>query len=212
MELTGLLPAIIVEYLPELALAGALAWGAGLRLYFVVFLFGLAGQMQWWELPGHLEVLEHPIVIGAAGFMAIIELFADKVPFLDSVWDAAQTLIRIPAGAILAGMVFGDSEAAIALAAALLGGGITATTHFSKSGTRAAANASPEPLSNIVMSIIEDVLVVAGSWLAVTYPIVFLALLLIFLAIAVLLVRWIIRGIKRIRNARWPGSPPQAPA
>lgn len=196
------IPAQFLEYLPELAIAGALAWGAGLRLYFVVFAFGLAGAMGWWDLPTHLEVLQNPLVIGAAGIMAAVELLADKIPFLDSVWDAAHTFIRIPAGASLAAATFGDSGAAVALAAALLGGTLTAATHFGKAGTRAAANASPEPFSNVLLSVGEDVAVLGGSWIAINYPLTFLGLLLIFVVILILLLGVIIRGLSKLLKAK----------
>ena len=196
------LPEPLVRHLPELALAGALAWGAGLRLYLVVFLFGLLGRMGWWPLPEHLSVLAHPLVLGASGFMAAVELFADKLPWLDSLWDGLHTFVRIPAGAALAAAVFGDSGAAVALAAGLLGGTLTATTHFAKSGTRAAVNTSPEPFSNVAVSLGEDALVLGGVWLAVEYPLLFLAALVLFLVAAVLLIRLILRGLRRLFGAR----------
>lgn len=203
-------------HLPELALAAALAWGAGLRLYLVVFALGLAGYGGWWPLPEHLQVLAHPVVMSAAGFMALVELLADKLPWLDSLWDLLHTLIRIPAGAALAAAVFGDAGAATALAAALLGGSLTAATHLAKSGTRAAVNTSPEPFSNAALSLSEDVLVLAGAWLAVEHPMAFLALLAVFLLLAVLLLRMILRGLRRMlsswrgSDARRPGPPPHA--
>lgn len=198
-----MLPAGAIDYLPELAIAGALAWGAGLRLYFVIFAFGLAGLMGWWDLPTHLEVLENPLVVGAAGLMAAVELFADKIPLLDSVWDAVHTFIRIPAGASLAAATFGDSGAAVALAAALLGGSITAATHFGKSGSRAMANASPEPFSNVALSVAEDVAVFGGSWIAVNYPVAFLVLLTAFLIALIALLSFIIRGLRKL----WQSKP-----
>lgn len=193
---------LLQSHLPELAVAGALAWGAGLRLYLVIFIFGLAGAMGWWDLPGHLDVLTHPLVIGAAGLMTVVEFFGDKLPFLDTVWDAAHTMIRIPAGAVLAGAVFGESGTAVALAAALLGGSVTAATHFGKAGTRAAANTSPEPLSNLLLSIAEDVVVVVGAVIAMTQPLVFLILLLVFLLCLFLLLRVLLRGFRRLRETR----------
>ena len=196
------LPEPLVRHLPELALAGALAWGAGLRLYLVVFLFGLLGRMGWWPLPEHLSVLAHPLVLGASGFMAAVELFADKLPWLDSLWDGLHTFVRIPAGAALAAAVFGDSGAAVALAAGLLGGTLTATTHFAKSGTRAAVNTSPEPFSNVAVSVGEDALVLGGLWLAVEYPLLFLAALVVFVVAAALLIRLILRGLRRLFGAR----------
>ena len=188
----------IVQHLPELALAGALAWGAGLRLYLVVFGLGLAGGYGWLPLPEHLRLLANPVVVGAAGFMAALELFADKLPWLDTLWDGLQTFVRIPAGAALAAGVFGDSGAGVALAAALLGGSVTAATHFSKAGVRAAANTSPEPFSNLGLSFAEDALVLGGSWLALSYPMVFLVLLAVFLVAALVLVRWLVRGFRRL--------------
>ena len=186
------------QHLPDLALAGALAWGAGLRLYLVMFGLGLAGRFGWFALPEHLDIMTSPLVLIAAGFMATVELFADKLPWLDSVWDSLQTFIRIPAGAALAAAVFGDSSTAAALAAAVLGGSLTAATHFSKAGARAAANTSPEPFSNLALSFTEDVAVVGGSWLAVQHPEVFLVLLAVFLVLIAVLMSWLIRGFRRL--------------
>lgn len=197
----------IMQHAPELALAGALAWGAGIRLYMVVFLFGLASWLGYWHLPENLAVLAHPLVLFASGFMTVVELSADKLPFLDTIWDAIHTFIRIPAGAALAAGVFGDSGAAVTLAAALLGGSLTATTHFSKVSTRAVANTSPEPFSNAALSFTEDVLVAASSWLAVSQPLVFLVILAAFLVAAVLMLRWIIRGARMLMS-----RPEQTPA
>src|ERR671929_1682040 len=104
--------------LAELAIALALAWGAGLRAYAVIFAVGLAGALGWVELPGHLVVLQHPVVIVASGFMTLVEFGADKMPWLDSIWDAVHSFIRIPAGAALAAMAFGDSTNAVMVAAA----------------------------------------------------------------------------------------------
>ncbi len=197
----------VMQHIPELALAGALAWGAGLRLYLVMFLFGLASLLGYWELPEHLSLLSHPLVLFASGFMTLVELFADKLPLLDTIWDAIHTFIRIPAGAALAASVFADSGAAITLAAALLGGTLTATTHFSKASTRAAVNTSPEPLSNAAVSFTEDALVAGGSWLAMAQPAIFLALLAVFVVAALLMLRWIIRGAQRLlRRADDPAS------
>ncbi len=191
---------IAMNHLPDLALAGALAWGAGIRLYLVAFLFGIAAFMGWWKLPEHLALLSHPLVLGASGFMATVEMFADKIPWLDSVWDGLQTFLRIPAGAAMAAAVFGDSGMAITMAAAILGGSLTATTHLAKSGTRAAANTSPEPFSNIALSLTEDVAVVGGTWLAVNQPLIFIGLLLLFIIAAIVLIRVLIKGFRRLKN------------
>jgi hypothetical protein len=188
----------LVARLPEIAIAAALAWGSGLRLYAVLFLVGFAGWIGWIELPAQLGLLAHPLVLGASGLMTLVEFFADKVPWLDSVWDAVHSFIRIPAGAALAAAVFGDSGAAVALAAAILGGGIAAGTHLAKAGGRAAINTSPEPFSNWGASLVEDGAVPAGLWVAFAHPVVFLVLLLIFAVAAVLLLRQIARGLNLI--------------
>ena len=183
------------QHLPELAIAAALAWGAGLRAYLVIFAVGLAGALGWLELPGHLDVLQHPIVLGASGFMACVEFFADKLPWLDSLWDGVHSFIRIPAGAALAAAVFGDSGSAVALAAAILGGTLTAGVHLAKTGARVAINVSPEPFSNWAASLSEDAAVPAGLWLAVAHPLVFFALLAVFLVAAAMLARLVWRGL-----------------
>jgi len=202
----------LITHVPDLALAAALAWGAGLRLYLVVFLFGLANLGGVWPLPEHLHVLSHPAVLAASGFMAFVELFADKLPWLDSVWDALHTLIRIPAGAALAAAVFGDAGAGTATAMALLGGSLTATTHFAKAGTRAAVNTSPEPFSNVAVSLTEDALVVGGAWMATQYPLLFLGLIALFVLIAVLLLGLLVRGARRMFRRTAPAEDrPAAP-
>src|SRR5215217_5605305 len=120
--------------LQSVALASLLAWASGVRLYLVVFAVGLAGQMDYITLPAGLKVLEHPWVIGAAGFMLVMEFLADKVPGIDSVWDAIHTFIRIPAGALLAAGATGDTINALTVAAGLIGGTITAGAHPTKDG------------------------------------------------------------------------------
>jgi hypothetical protein len=165
---------------PELlALAGALGWASGFRLYAVVFLVGMAGAAGWMELPPGLQVLQHPALLGASGFMLFVEFFADKIPVVDSLWDMVNSVVRIPAGAALAAGVFGADSGAMALAAALLGGSLAATSQAAKTTTRAAINSSPEPFSNIAMSLVEDGLVVGAVWLATNHPVAFGVLLLI---------------------------------
>jgi len=170
-----------LEVLRIVALSSLLAWASGLRLYLVVFALGLAGYLGWLELPPGLEVLQHPYVIAAAGFMLMVEFFADKIPWLDSIWDQAHTFIGIPAGALLAAGATGDTVNAVTVAAGLLGGTITAGTHFAKAGSRLAVNASPEPFTNWAASLTEDALVLGGTWLAVAHPAAFLALFAVFL-------------------------------
>lgn len=197
-----------------IALAGALGWASGLRLYLVVLLTGLSGWLGWVPLPSGLQALSHPLVLGASGFMVFVEFFADKIPGLDSLWDVVHTAIRIPAGAALAFGVFGADQGAWAIAAALVGGTFAATAHAAKATTRAAINTSPEPFSNIGASLVEDSVVPAGLWLAVANPWVFLVLLVLGLALSVWLVVRSARFLQSLfaRVARLFGRPADAGA
>jgi hypothetical protein len=162
-----------------LALAAALGWASGFRLYAVVFLVGAAGQAGWIALPPGLAVLQHPALLIASGVLLCVEFFADKIPGVDSLWDLMQSVIRIPAGAALAAGALGADGATAATIAALLGGTLAATSQAAKTTTRAAINTSPEPFSNLLASLFEDGLVVAAVWLAVNHPFVFGVALLI---------------------------------
>jgi uncharacterized protein DUF4126 len=189
---------LLQRHLPDIAIAAALAWGSGLRAYAVIFALGLAGAAGWLELPPHLQLLQHPIVLGASGLMTAVEFFADKLPWLDSLWDAVHSFIRIPTGAALAAAVFGDADSAVTLAAAILGGTLSAGVHFAKAGARAAINTSPEPFSNWTASLAEDAIVPVGLWLAFAHPILFFLLLGLFTIVAVMLLRLIWRGLQRL--------------
>lgn len=185
---------------PELlALAAALGWASGLRLYLVVFLTGLAGWLGWLPLPPGLQVLQHPALLGASGFMLLIEFFADKIPWVDSVWDLINSVVRVPAGAALAAGALGADSATMALMAALLGGTLAATSQAAKTSTRAAANASPEPFTNVGLSLLEEGLVVAALWLATNHPLVFAVLLVVI----VLAMWWITWTLFRFLRALW---------
>jgi hypothetical protein len=138
-------------------------------------------------------------VIGAAGLMLAMEFFVDKVPGLDSVWDFLHTFVRIPAGAFLAAGATSDQLPALTLAAGLIGGSITAGTHFAKSATRATVNTSPEPFSNWGLSFSEDALVIGGTWLAFNHPVAFIAALVVFLVLAV----WVLVLLHRAIRTMW---------
>ena len=200
------------NHLPELAMSAAMAWGAGLRLYLVVFVVGLLGKLGYVPLPDTLKLLTNPIVLGAAGFMAFIEFFADKIPWLDSAWDAIHTFLRIPAGAALAAGMLGDSGEGVAMAAAIIGGTLTAGTHFGKAGTRGVANTSPEPFTNIGLSLAEDTMVAGGLALAIANPIIFLILLAIFVVALVVLIRFILNGLTMVIGRLSSKSANPAPA
>lgn len=184
------------------ALAAALGWASGLRMYAVVFLTGLAGALGWVELPPGLAVLQRPLLLGASGLMLAVEFFADKIPGIDSLWDAVQTFVRVPAGALLAAGVFGGDQASWALIAALMGGTLAATSHLAKASTRAAVNTSPEPFSNIGLSLLGDAAVPTMLWLAWEHPLWFfagLAAALLVMVAAIVLMLKFLRGLLR----RW---------
>lgn len=177
---------------PELlALAAALGWASGLRLYLVVFVTGLLGWMNWLDLPPGLQVLEHPALLGASGFMLFVEFFADKIPYVDSLWDLVNSVIRVPAGAALAAGALGTDSATMALVASLMGGTLAATSQAAKTSTRAAVNASPEPFSNVGASLLEDGLAVGAIWLATQHPLVF-GVLLVFMVLLMWVVTWML--------------------
>lgn len=184
---------------PQLfALAAALGWASGFRLYAVVFLTGLAGFMGWMPLPPGLQVLQHPGVLMASGFMLSVEFFADKIPFVDSMWDAVHTLVRIPAGAALAAGALGADSAAMGWIAALVGGSLAATSHATKMTTRAAVNTSPEPFSNVAVSLFEDGLVVFLLWLSATHPGIFTIVLLVSIVLAIILLVVLVKFLKTV--------------
>ncbi len=179
-----------------LALAAALGWASGVRLYAAVLLAGLAGYMGFIELPPGLQVLQHPAVLGASGFMCFVEFFADKIPLVDSLWDTVHTIIRIPAGAALAAAALGADSQAMAWMGALLGGGLAATSHTAKMTTRAAVNTSPEPFSNVGVSLLEDGFVIFMLWLSATHPVIFAVALILTLILAVVLIVVLVKFLR----------------
>lgn len=174
-----------------LALAAALGWASGFRLYAVVFLVGAMGAAGWITLPAGLQVLQHPMVLAASGALLFIEFFADKIPGLDSLWDLVNSVIRVPAGAALAAGVFGADSTTLALVAALMGGTLAASSQAAKTTTRAAINTSPEPLSNVLASLFEDGLVIAALWLATHQPVIF-GILLAITVVLMWIVTWVL--------------------
>ncbi|MCW5610057.1 MAG: DUF4126 domain-containing protein [Rubrivivax sp.] len=198
--------------LPQLAaLAAALGWASGMRLYAVVFLTGAAGYLGWVTLPAGLQLLQHPLVLGASGLMVAVEFFADKIPGLDTLWDAVHTFIRIPAGAALAAGVFGGDQASWAVVAGLMGGALAATAHTAKATTRAAVNTSPEPFSNIGLSLLGDATVPVLLWLAWEHPFVFWPLLALGIVLAVVLIVVLLRFLRALVRRFFP-APPSATA
>jgi Domain of unknown function (DUF4126) len=198
-----------------LSLAMGTAWTSGINLYATVAALGIASRAEMIQLPPDLQVLGHPAVIAIACIMYFIEFFADKVPYVDSGWDALHTFIRVPAGAILAARSLGDMNPALELVAVLAGGSIALAAHGTKAATRLAINASPEPFSNWAASITEDISVFGSIWLMFNHPVIMLILVLVFLALVVWLVpkifRFVKRGFQALRD-RMRGIKPDQPA
>ena len=187
-----------------IALAAALGWASGLRLWAVLLLTGGAGALGWIALPPGLHLLENPFVLAATGTMAVVEFLADKIPALDSVWDALQTLVRIPGGAALAAGVFGGDNGTWVAGAALLGAALAANSHVAKASLRAAVNTSPEPFSNIALSLVGDAAVPTALWLATAHPVVLLVVVgvaaILMAAMSVLLIRFLRALVGRLRS------------
>ncbi len=202
-----------MDTIQAISLALGVAWASGINLYAAVLVLGILGTTGHATLPPALEVLQDPLVLGVAGVMYMIEFVADKTPGVDSGWDAMHTFIRIPAGAIMAAGVAEGLEVnqALEFAATLIGGGVAATSHFTKAGTRILINTSPEPVTNWTASFAEDIAVIAGLWAALTYPWLFVAMMIAFLLLAIWLLPRIWRAIKAVaRRVRdWlRGTPP----
>ena len=187
-----------------LAIAAALGWASGLRLYAVVFLTGMAGFLGWVDLPTGLKVLQSPLMLGASGLMLSVEFFADKIPGVDTLWDLIHTAVRIPAGAALAAAVFGADQSSWAMAAALMGGTLAATSHVAKATARAALNTSPEPFSNLAMSLLGDSVVPVSLWLSWAHPTVFFVALAVALVMMIVLI-WVLARFLRQLAARVSG-------
>jgi hypothetical protein len=198
-----------------IALTMGVAWASGINLYAAIFVLGYLGMSGNIVLPPDLQILSDPMVMVAAGFMYCVEFFADKVPGVDTGWDAIHTFIRIPAGAILAAGAVGDVGTGAQLAAGIVGGALATGAHMTKAGTRVLINTSPEPVTNWFASIGEDVAVIAGLWTALYHPVLFLVLLALFILLMIWMLPKIWRGVKKI--FAWLGrilgiSKPDSPA
>ncbi len=201
-----------------LALTMGLAWASGINLYATLLTLGFLANSGNIVLPPDLQIVANPMVMGAAGIMYFIEFFADKVPGVDTGWDAIHTYIRIPAGAMLAAGAIGDLNPAVELAAAIMGGSLAAASHATKAGTRVLINTSPEPFSNWFASVGEDIAVIGGVWACINHPVPFLIALVFFILLMIWLLPRIWAGVKKVirviinvfrREQPPPLSPPQ---
>jgi hypothetical protein len=193
-----------VDLLTTLGRTLGFSFAAGLNLYATVAILGLASRFDWVALPPQFKVFDNDIVIGAAIVMYIIEFVADKIPWVDSIWDGVHTVIRPIGGALIAVATLGHASPTVQGLVALLGGSVAASTHFTKAGTRAVANASPEPFTNWILSLSEDAFVVGLGFIALKYPAMAALVVLVCVVLMVMFAAWIVRAVRR----RWRQSPP----
>jgi len=198
---------LMVDILTTLGRTLGFSFAAGINLYATVAILGLAKRYGWVELPEQFQVFDNDIVIAVAIVLYVIEFVADKIPWVDSVWDAIHTVIRPIGGAVIAVTTFGDASPTVQGLMALVGGTLATGTHLTKAGTRAAANTSPEPFSNWVLSLSEDLFVIGLAALALKYPIAAALVVIVGVVVMIVFAAWIIRALKR----RW-GSSPAVPA
>lgn len=187
-----------MDILAPMVMASGLGWASGLRLYAVLFFLGALSHVGAIVLPPDLQILAHPAVMLAAGFMFVVEFGADKIPGFDSAWDTLHTFLRIPGGALVAAAAVADRSAEMALAAAILGGSLAAGAHFAKAGGRLLINTSPEPFSNWAASLTEDALAATVVWLALKHPLVALGGLALLVAAMIWLIPKLWRGVRRV--------------
>ena len=190
-----------------ISLTMGVAWASGLNLYAAILVLGFGGSTGNIDLPESLQIVQDPAVMLAAGLMYAVEFFADKVPGLDTGWDALHTFIRIPAGALLAAGSVGDITPALQVAAGVLGGSLTTVTHAAKASSRVMINTSPEPFTNWGASIGEDVAVFAGLWTALNHPVLFLVLLVLFILLLIWMLPKLWRGAMLVlrKLGQWLG-------
>jgi hypothetical protein len=184
-----------------LGLALGSAWTSGINLYATVAVLGLLEHYKLAQLPGSLHVLGNWWIIGVALFLYVVEFCADKIPYVDTVWDIVHTFIRVPAGAVLAAAATSDMSPIIQNIALLFGGGLALSTHGTKATVRAAANVSPEPVTNWILSVVEDIIVIGATVLAALHPVGIIIVIAIFLLIFVWILPKVVRRIRRMLAA-----------
>lgn len=190
-----------MEWFSTLSLALGSAWTSGINLYATVSVLGLLQKFGGVKLPGGLDVLDNWWIIGIAGGLYIVEFFADKIPYVDSVWDVVHTFIRVPAGAVVAWAAVSDMDPSIVIPATLIGGGLALSSHGTKATARIAANLSPEPVTNTLLSLAEDAIAIIGVLLAVFAPVLIAIVLIVFLLFFFWFFPKILRATKRLFSA-----------
>jgi hypothetical protein len=187
----------MLDLLPTLGRTLGFSFAAGINLYATVAILGLASRYGWVQLPQQFRVFDNDVVIGAALVLYVVEFVADKVPWVDSMWDAVHTVIRPVGGALIAVATLGDASPAVEGLVALLGGTLAAGSHFTKTGTRAVANTSPEPFTNWALSISEDVFVIGLGFLALKYPVIAAIVVIVAVVLILVFAAWIVRAVRR---------------
>ena len=186
-----------MELLASMGRTMGFSFAAGINLYATVAILGLAARYGWVSLPPHFQAFNNDIVIGGAMVMYVIEFFADKIPWLDSLWDLVHTAIRPIGGAFIAVTTLGDASPATEGLVALLGGAVAASSHLTKTSTRAVANTSPEPFSNWILSLAEDAFVIGLGYLALQYPVAALIVASVLLVLIAVFAAVILRAVRR---------------
>ena len=194
----------MLDVLPTIGRTLGFSFAAGINLYATVAILGLASRYGWVQLPEQFRAFDNDLVIGAAIVLYLVEFVADKVPWVDSMWDAVHTVIRPVGGALIAVTTLGDASPTVEGLVALLGGTLAAGSHLTKAGTRAVANTTPEPVTNWILSIAEDIFVVGLGFIALKYPTVAALVVIVAVALMVIFAAWIIRAVKR----RWGTTQP----
>ena len=198
----------MIELLSGLGRTLGFSFAAGINLYATVAILGLASRYGWVSLPEQYRVFDSDLIIGVALTMYVIEFFADKIPWVDSIWDAIHTVIRPLGGALIAIQTLGEASPGTEALIGLLGGSLAAGSHFTKAGTRAVANTSPEPFTNWILSFAEDVFVVSLGFVALKYPLIAAGIVLVAVVLMVIFAAWIVRAVRR----RWRPQPSTAPS
>ncbi len=186
-----------MEIISSIGLLLGSSWASGINLYLSMAGLGIAHRMEWIELPGNLEVLSHPLIVGVAILLYAVEFVADKIPYFDSVWDSVHTFIRPIASAVLGYTAMADAGSLMQVLIVLLTGGIALDSHLTKTTTRLAINASPEPLSNSVASVTEDVTVVGALYLIINHPIIVAVLTILFIAFSIWFLKKMFEYVKK---------------
>jgi hypothetical protein len=190
-----------MSFISTLSIAMGASWVSGINLYASVATLGLLSRFAHLELPGELQMLTSWWVIGVATGLYVVEFLADKIPVVDSAWDVVHTFIRIPAGAILAAAAFGDFDKTVQVIAFLVGGGLALSSHGTKAATRAVVNTSPEPVSNVVVSTLEDILAVGSIVVAVFFPVLLFLIVAIGLVVSALVLPKILRFFRQVARS-----------